>query len=104
MNREELERLGSRFTSVHGEGVRGAGGAGLGLALAFALTEAHGGAMALDSAPGEGVEATVRLPIMTAPARPARDDDMLGDDVVVHSQLDRIDAYRREIAAKKTAA
>jgi len=104
MNEEELARLGSRFTSVHGEGVRGAGGAGLGLALAFALTEAHGGAMSLKSAPGEGVEATVRLPILNAPARAASEEDKASDDVMVHSQLDRIDAYRREIAAKKNAA
>ena len=68
MSAEELEKLGARFTAAQGAGVRGAGGAGLGLALAFALAELHGGALTIDSAPGEGVTATVRLPVV-APAR-----------------------------------
>jgi len=48
--------------------VRGERGTGLGLSLAIALAELHGGSVALASAPGEGLEATVRLPIETAPA------------------------------------
>lgn len=104
MSEAELARLGARFTAAHGDGVRGAKGAGLGLALAFALAEAHGGRMALKSAPGEGVEARVCLPIVKAPARPSRSGDRHADEVVVHSQLDRIDAYRREIAARRDAA
>ncbi|MEO0880776.1 MAG: ATP-binding protein, partial [Pseudomonadota bacterium] len=71
MSAEELTRLGARFTSVHGKGVRGTGGAGLGLALAFALAETEGGGLSLASAPGEGVTARLRLPVRAAPARPA---------------------------------
>ncbi|MBP2302258.1 PAS domain-containing sensor histidine kinase [Azospirillum picis] len=37
-------------------------GIGLGLPLALRLVEAHGGALALDSQPGQGCTATIRLP------------------------------------------
>ena len=104
MNEEELARLGARFTSVSSDGVRGANGSGLGLALCFALAEAHDGKLQLNSAPGEGVRAELRLPITAAPARPVRSDDQPADEIVVHSQLDRIAEYKRELAAKKSAA
>lgn len=104
MNQEELARLGGRFTSVSSDGVRGANGAGLGLALCFALAEAHDGELKLDSAPGEGVSARLSLPIAAAPARPVRVDDQPTDEIIVHSQLDRIAEYKRELAAKKSAA
>jgi two-component system sensor histidine kinase BaeS len=37
-------------------------GAGLGLAIARAIVEAHGGALRVDSAPGEGATFTIALP------------------------------------------
>ena len=104
MSEDELARLGGRFTSVSNDGVRGANGAGLGLALCFALAEAHNGKLSLNSAPGEGVKAVLRLPVLAAPARPARKDDQPAEEIVVHSQLDRIAEYKRELAAKKSAA
>ncbi|GAB4518174.1 MAG: hypothetical protein Kow00133_03010 [Amphiplicatus sp.] len=108
MSQAELAKLGARFTAAHGDGVRGAKGAGLGLALAFALAELHGGSMTLASAPGEGVTAAVRLPI-AAPAAPARGRRLAavsaaasgegGDKPAILTQLERIEAYRRERAS-----
>ena len=40
----------------------GRGGAGLGLAIVARLAELHGGSLAVDTAPGEGLRARVRLP------------------------------------------
>lgn len=108
MSAEDLARLGARFTAAQGAGVRGAKGWGLGLALAFALADRLGGALTLDSAPGEGVTALLRLPVVAAPRRRSFDPaDALGyapdDDPAFASprltQLERIEAYRRRSAA-----
>ncbi len=45
----------------------GRGGAGLGLSIARSITDAHGGTISLDTAPGAGCTFTVRLP----PERPS---------------------------------
>ncbi|MGE0409034.1 MAG: ATP-binding protein, partial [Amphiplicatus sp.] len=97
LSRAEIDKIGARFTAASGEGVRGAKGAGLGLALAFALAELHGGAIALKSAPGEGLAAIVRLPIK-APARLGRPNPFResAERPAVLTQLDRIEAYKRE--------
>lgn len=65
---EHLPLLGQRFYRGGGDGARGAGGSGLGLAIAREIVRAHGGALALDSAPGQGTTATVRLPLLDMPA------------------------------------
>ncbi|MEX0643793.1 MAG: HAMP domain-containing sensor histidine kinase, partial [Parvularculaceae bacterium] len=116
MSEAELSRLGARFTSASGDGVRGVKGNGLGLALAFALAELHGGSMKLESAPGEGMRATVKLPIRE-PAAPVRlhrtalptenpfkprAGAKAPEPPVVLTQLERIEAYRRE--RQKSAA
>ncbi len=60
--REDIARIlrpfeqGGRSTADH------TAGAGLGLTLVKALAEAHGGRLAIDSAPDEGFSATVSLP------------------------------------------
>ena len=93
MSKAHLASIGSRFSEAQANGVRGAGGAGLGLSLAMELAELHDGTVDLVSAPGEGVVATVALPIGQGGAR---HESVKEAGNVVQSQLDRIEAYRRE--------
>lgn len=58
-----------RFCQLDGGGTRRYGGTGLGLAIAKDFVGLHGGRISVASAPGEGAEFTVRLPVraQTAP-------------------------------------
>ncbi len=64
---EALAQVGERFYRVDSARARQAGGSGLGLAIVAALARAHGGQLAIASAPGVGTTATVRLPLRPAP-------------------------------------
>ena len=67
---EEQSRLFDRF--ARGEmGRRTTGGAGLGLAIVKAIAEAHGGGVAVDSAPGEGTVFTISFPANSHPTQEA---------------------------------
>ena len=66
---EDLPRVFRPFFRADRSRARATGGLGLGLALAKRIVEAHGGTIALESAPNEGTRARVRLPL-SAPGAP----------------------------------
>jgi heavy metal sensor kinase len=59
----DAARIFDPFVRLDAARSRDAGGAGLGLALVRAIVDAHGGAVAVDSAPGAGSCFTIRLPL-----------------------------------------
>jgi two-component system, OmpR family, sensor kinase len=69
---EQAERVFERFYRADTARTRKAGGTGLGLAIVAALVTAHGGTVALDTAPGHGSTFRITLPLapeaQTAPA------------------------------------
>jgi cell cycle sensor histidine kinase DivJ len=62
---EDLMRLGRPFEQA-GDAAQRAQGTGLGLSLVRSLAELHQGAMTIESTPGEGTAASVRLPVLVA--------------------------------------
>ena len=68
---EDLQRALLPFHQVDARHARRTGGAGIGLQLSRTIAEAHGGALLLDSAPGEGTTATLLLPAARVVAPPS---------------------------------
>jgi signal transduction histidine kinase len=69
---DELDQIFERFHRLDQSRSRDRGGSGLGLAIARAITEAHGGSIRADSAPGGGATFTISIPGFTpASAAPA---------------------------------
>jgi signal transduction histidine kinase len=70
---EDLPRIGDRFYRADPARARqaGQGGLGLGLAIVRAIVSAHGGTMAIESAPGAGTTVTLTLPGASAHRREA---------------------------------
>lgn len=60
---DDLKRLGQPFTQVQNDYTRQFEGTGLGLSLVKGLVALHEGAMAIESAPGDGTTVTVTVPI-----------------------------------------
>lgn len=67
---DQLERIFERFHRLDGSRSRDTGGTGLGLAIARAITEAHGGSIKAESAPGQGATFRVELPGYTPASDP----------------------------------
>jgi PAS domain S-box-containing protein len=65
---DDLNRLFQPFTQIDGGLARKFEGTGLGLAMVKLLAELHGGAVAVDSAVGEGSRFTVWLPLQAMAA------------------------------------
>jgi two-component system, OmpR family, sensor kinase len=63
----DLPNLFTPFFRTDRSRARGSGGVGLGLALARRIAEAHGGTIAVESAPGQGTTVRVRVPLEVAP-------------------------------------
>jgi two-component system OmpR family sensor kinase len=59
---EVAARVFERFYRADPARARSSGGLGLGLAIVAGITEAHGGAAELDTAPGQGARFRLRLP------------------------------------------
>lgn len=57
MSREEQDRLFTPFAHAV------PGGTGLGLAIVYRIVEEHGGRIGVKSAPGQGTEITLSLPL-----------------------------------------
>ncbi|HEY5923567.1 MAG TPA: ATP-binding protein [Kofleriaceae bacterium] len=68
MNADELASAGTPFWRADGSRDRKTGGVGLGLALARRIARAHGGDVSLDSAPGRGTTACLRIPLSERPS------------------------------------
>jgi two-component system, OmpR family, sensor kinase len=81
---EQAEHVFERFYRGDQARTRKSGGTGLGLAIVAALVAAHGGSVAVKTAPGQGSTFRVTLPLAPEAQRdePADDEDVLarGDD------------------------
>ncbi len=75
---EHQERVFDRFYRVDPARTRSLGGSGLGLAIVRQIAEAHGGRVRLASAPGEGSEFTVELPLAAPEPVEAHDLPLAG--------------------------
>jgi two-component system, OmpR family, sensor kinase len=97
MSAEQAQHVFERFYRADQARTRATGGTGLGLAIVSALVMAHGGTVALDTAPGRGATFRVALPLdpeaqgaddedddhehpgmATSPWAPAADDGQVG--------------------------
>jgi two-component system sensor histidine kinase BaeS len=67
---EHLPHVCERFYRVDASRTRSQGGTGLGLSICQSIVQAHGGALQIQSQPGQGTTVTISLPNAIAPAVP----------------------------------
>ena len=79
MTPEEIERALQPFGQAKSATTRTYGGTGLGLPIAKGLVEAHGGTLAIESAPARGTRVRITLPQRAKP--PGEVDNRLRDGV-----------------------
>jgi two-component system OmpR family sensor kinase len=79
MTAEQSRRVFERFYRADAARNRASGGTGLGLAIVAGLVAAHGGTVSVKSAPGEGADFQVKLPL--SPDAHFGEDDASEDDV-----------------------
>jgi two-component system, OmpR family, sensor kinase len=77
---EQAQRVFERFYRADAARNRASGGTGLGLAIVAGLVNAHGGTVSVRTAPGQGADFQVRLPLSPDALPPSDDpDDGLSD-------------------------
>ena len=80
MPAEQAQRVFERFYRADAARNRASGGTGLGLAIVAGLVNAHGGTVSVRTAPGQGADFQVRLPLSPDALASADDpDDTLPD-------------------------
>lgn len=77
MTAEQARRVFERFYRADAARNRASGGTGLGLAIVAGLVAAHGGTVSVRSAPGEGADFRVKLPL--SPGAQVGEDDEGGE-------------------------
>jgi two-component system OmpR family sensor kinase len=63
MSAEQAQRVFERFYRADAARNRASGGTGLGLAIVAGLVSAHGGTVSVRTAPGQGADFQVKLPL-----------------------------------------
>ena len=71
---EHLDRVFDPFFTTKRDGK----GTGIGLSISFSIVQEHGGTIRVQSAPGQGTEFVVELPIMGPTKNPVAEDDTSG--------------------------
>ena len=77
MTAEQAQRVFERFYRADAARNRASGGSGLGLAIVAGLVTAHGGTVSVRTAPGQGADFEVRLPLSPDAVAPDDPDDRL---------------------------
>ena len=83
MTSEQAQRVFERFYRADAARNRASGGTGLGLAIVAGLVAAHGGQVSVKTAPGEGADFRVKLPLSpdALPSDDLSSDDLAADDL-----------------------